>query len=164
MKSAMPQQVFYYHFKTNWLWLILTLLLFFFMLHCVFCYPAAVFWWQTWSLFGCCVYSFALWAFKYLCRHKMAVIDDKYIKIDHNRPLPWRAVAFAEFKSARCCFKKLPIIILRPKKPLRYRYNLMQKWCSHLDFTPFSIALYALTSEDANTITTIIAQKTALLS
>ena len=99
MKSATLQQVFYYHFKTNWIWLLLTLLLFFFMLHCVFCYPAAVFWWQTWSLFGCCVYSFALWAFKYLCRHKMAVIDDKYIKIDHNRPLPWRAVAFAELKA-----------------------------------------------------------------
>lgn len=163
MKKAAVQQIFYYHFKTNYIWLVLTFLLFAFMLHCIWCYPMVIYWWQTWGLLGCCVYSFILWSIKYLVKHKMVVIDNKYIKIDHCRPLPWRMVAFAEFKIARCCFQKLPIIIIRTKKPLNYRFNLMQKMCSHMDFTPFSIALYALKPEDANFIAAIIAQKTVLL-
>mgnify|MGYP006916026648 CR=1 FL=1 len=163
METLGNSKIFYYHFRTNWVWLLLTLLLFAFIVHCVICYPPLVYWWQVWALFGVCVYSFALWTIKYLCKHKMAVIDDKRIKIDHCRPLPWRQVAFAEFKIARCCWHRLPIIVLRPKKPLRYRYNLLQKWCAHSDFTPFSVALYALTPNDAKRITALIAQKTTLI-
>ena len=163
MKNTPEGKVFYYHFKTNWLWLVLTLLLFAFILHCMICYPILIYWWQCWTLLGVCIYSFTLWAIKYLCRHKMAIIDDKRIKIDHNRPLPWRMVACAELKIARCCFKKLPIIVLHPKKPLHYRFNLLQKLLIHSDFTPFSIALYALTPNDAKRIAAIIAQKTVLI-
>ena len=163
METSSQGKVFYYHFKTNWIWLGLTLLLLAFMLHCMFCYPILIYWWQSWTLLGVGLYSLILWGIKYLCRHQMAIIDDKRIKIDHCRPLPWRKVAFAEFKIARCCFQKLPIIVLRPKKPLRYRYNLLQKWCAHSDFTPFSIALYALTPNDAKRITALIAQKTTLI-
>lgn len=163
MKTTPEGRVFYYHFKTNWIWLVLTLLLFAFMLHCMICYPILIYWWQSWTLLGVCVYSFTLWAIKYLCHHKMAVIDDKRIKIDHCRPLPWRMVACAELKVIRCCFKKLPIIVLRPKRPLHYRFNLLQKLLIHSDFTPFSIALYALTPNDAKRIASIIAQKTILI-
>lgn len=163
MKQDIQQQVFYYHFKPNYVWLGLTVLLLVFMLHCIWCYPVIIYWWQTWGLLATCLYSFVLWAVKYLMKHKMAVIDDKYIKIDHCRPLPWRMVAFAEFKIARCCFKKLPIIAIRTKKPIRYKFNLMQKWCAKSDFTPFSIALYALKAEDVNLIATMIAEKTSLL-
>ena len=163
MKQSNQKMFFYYHFKPNYIWLGLTVLLLLFMLHCIYCYPMVIYWWQVWCLLGCCVYSFALWAIKYLFKHKMVEIDDKYIKIDHCRPLPWRMIAFAEFKVARCCFKKLPIIAIRPKKPIRYRFNLLQKLCAKSDFTPFSIALYALKPEDANLIAAIIARKTALL-
>lgn len=163
MRKSAPEHVFYYHFKINYIWLVLTILLFVFMLHCIYCYPIIIYWWQTWGLIGSCIYSFVLWGIKYLCKHKMAVINNKYIKIDHCRPLPWRMVAFAELKIARCCFKKLPIIAIRPKKPIRYKFNLMQKWCAKSDFTPFSIALYALKSEDANRITALISRKIALL-
>ena len=100
---------------------------------------------------------------KYLKKHKMAVIDDKYIKIDHCRPLPWRLVACAEMKIARCCFKKLPIIAIKTKKPIRYSYNPLQRLCSKMDFTAFSIALYALKPSDVKKVTEIITQKTILL-
>lgn len=162
MKETPPRQVFYYHFKTNWIWFILTLILFLFMLHCVVYYPVLIYWWQTWGLIGSCVYSFALWAFKYLIKHEMVVIDHNYIKIDHCRPLPWRMIAFAEIKNAQCCLKKLPIIVLRTKKPIKYKFNLMQKLCAKTDFTPFSIALYALKPEDANLIMAIIVRKIGL--
>lgn len=163
MKSTVLPQVFYYRFKTNYVWLILTLLLLWFVLSLLCRFPVIVYWWEFWGLLGSCIYSLALWVFKYLKKHKMAVIDDKYIKIDHNRPLPWRLVACAEFKTARCGFRKLPIIAIRTKKPIRYSYNPLQKMCSKMDFTAFSIALYALSPEDVRRISKIIAQKTILI-
>lgn len=163
MKSTMLPQVFYYHFRPNYVWLILTLLLLWFVLILLCRFPAIVYWWEFWGLLGSGIYSLALWSFKYLIKHKMAVIDDKYIKIDHCRPLPWRLVACAEKKTARCCFKKLPIIVIRTKKPINYSYNLLQKMCSKMDFTAFSIALYALTPSDVKKVTEIISRKTILL-
>ena len=163
MKSHVDSQVFYYRFKTNYIWLLLTLMLFFFVLKGVLRFPALIYWWEVWALFGVCIYSLILWGIKYLIKHKMAVITDKYIKIDHCRPLPWRLVAHAEFKTARCCFKKLPIIAIRTKKPIKYSYNPLQKLCLKSDFTAFSIALYALSPEDVKKITKIIAEKTILI-
>ncbi|MBE6467798.1 MAG: hypothetical protein E7004_04315 [Alphaproteobacteria bacterium] len=163
MKSTMLPQVFYYRFKTNYVWLILTLLLLWSVLSLLDCVPKFIYWWEFWGMLGSCVYSLALWAFKYLKKHKMAVIDDKYIKIDHCRPLPWRLVACAEMKTAHCCFKKLPIIAIRTKKPIKYKFNPLQRLCAKSDFTAFSIALYALSEDDAKKITEIIAQKTILL-
>ena len=163
MKKPTPEVIFYYNFKTNYVWLVLTSVLLIFMIYCTWCHPFIIYWWQTWGLIGSLIYSLVLWCIKYLRKHKMAVINDKYIKIDHCRPLPWRMVAFAELKIVRCCFKKLPIIVIRTKKPLHYKFNLMQKLCAKSDFTPFSIALYALKSEDANLIAAIISRKIALL-
>lgn len=162
MKTVTPKKIFYYHFKPNYIWPGLTFVLLFFMLHCLIRFPILLYWWQSWGLLFCCFYSFTLWAIKYLCKHKMVVIDDKYIKIDHCRPLPWRMVAFAELKTARCCLKKLPIIVIRPKKPLHYKFNFLQKLCAKSDFTPFSIALYALKPEDANLIALLINHKVGL--
>ena len=163
MKSTVLPQVFYYRFKTNYVWLILTLLLLWFVLSLLCRFPAIIYWWEFWGLLGSGIYSLALWSYKYLKKHKMAVIDDKYIKIDHCRPLPWRLVACAEFKTARCGFRKLPIIAIRTKKPIRYSYNPLQKLCSKMDFTAFSIALYALSPEDVKKISEIIARKTILI-
>ena len=163
MKSTMLPQVFYYRFKTNYVWLILTFLLLWFVLSLVNKFPVIIYWWEFWGLLGSCVYSLALWAIKYLKKHKMAVIDDKYIKIDHCRPLPWRLVACAEFKTVRCGFRKLPIIAIRTKRPINYSYNPLQKLCSKSDFTAFSIALYALSQEDVRKICEIISQKTILI-
>ena len=164
MKKTAVQQVFYYHFKTNWVWPVLTLLLAALLMNCLRHWPAFIYWWLMWALLGCCVYSLVLWGIKYLLPHKMAVIDDKYIKIDHCRPLPWRLVACAELKEARIFGRKLPIIAIRTKKPIRYRFNLLQLWCDKSDFTAFSIALYALTPKDVNRITALIAEKTILIS
>ena len=155
MKKSIPTQIFYYQFKTNYVWLILTLLLLSFVAHLFFRFPVVVYWWEFWGLLGSCIYSLVLWGFKYLKKHKMAVIDDKYIKIDHCKSLPWRLVVCAEMKTARCCFKKLPIIVIRTKKPIDYDYNPLQKLCSKMDFTAFSIALYALSPEDEKKITKI---------
>ena len=163
MKSTMLPQVFYYRFKTNYVWLILTLLLLGFVLHLFFRFPVIVYWWEFWGLLVSGVYSLVLWGYKYLKKHKMAVIDDKYIKIDHCRPLPWRLVACAELKMANFGFKKLPIIIIRTKKPINYNYNPLQRLCSKMDFTAFSIALYALSPEDVKKVTEIISRKTILL-
>ena len=163
MKSTVLPQVFYYRFKTNYVWLILTFLLFGFLIHLFLKFPVIVYWWEFWGLLVSGVYSLVLWGYKYLKKHKMAVIDDKYIKIDHCRPLPWRLVVCAEMKVARCGFRKLPIIAIRTKKPIDYDFNPLQKMCAKMDFTAFSIALYALSPEDAKKVTEIIARKTILL-
>ena len=163
MKPLIKSHVFYYHFKTNYIWLFLTLLLFGFLFNLLFMFPAVIYWWEFWGLFGSGIYSFALWAFKYIKKHKMAVIDDDCIKIDHCRPLPWRLVACAEIKIARCGFRKLPIIAIRTKKPINYSYNPLQKLCSKMDLGAFSIALYVLSPDDVKKIKEIISQKTILL-
>lgn len=163
MKTSVQSHIFYYHFRPNYVWLLLTLMFLGFMIGVLLRVPVLIFWWQVWGLIGTCVYSLVLWCIKYKMKHKMAVIDDKYIKIDHCRPLPWRLVACAEMKTARCCFRKLPIIAIRTKKPINYSYNPLQKMCSKMDFTAFSIALYALTPSDVKKVTEIISQKTILL-
>lgn len=163
MKSPNESYVFYYHFKTNYVWLFLTLLLLGFIIGVLFRIPMLIYWWQSWGLLIACIYSLVLWCIKYKIKHKMVVVDDKYIKIDHCRPLPWRLVACAEIKTARCGFRKLPIIVIRTKKPINYSYNPLQKLCSRMDFTAFSIALYVLTPDDIKKIKEIISRKTILL-
>ena len=163
MKTSIQSHVFYYHFKPNYVWLFATLMFLGFIVGVLCRIPVLIYWWQIWGLIGACIYSLVLWCIKYKMKHKMAVIDDKYIKIDHCRPLPWRLVACAEMKTARCCFKKLPIIAIKTKKPIRYSYNPLQRLCSKMDFTAFSIALYALKPSDVKKVTEIIAQKTILL-
>ena len=92
------------------------------------------------------------------------LLDENGIKIDHGSPLPWKDIKNAEYKTAKCCFQKLPVIILNPKKNIKYHYNFMQKRCAKMDFTAFSIPLYAMTPEDGEKIAALIGKKVKFIN
>lgn len=155
------QKTFYYHFKKNWLWLGLNLIFLGGMLSCCFKHPAFWVWWEAKTLTILLLLLLALWIYLFLMKHKMAVIDDESIKIDHNKPLKWADVAFAEERIVRCCGSKRRVIVLIPKEDLKYDYNFLQK--HNGEFTPFSIPLYGiLDPEDEVELTKIVALKTGL--
>ncbi len=155
---------FYYHFKKNYVWLALNFLFLGLVCSCLFCYPAIIYWHQTWVLLGTAVFSFVLWGIKYLVKHRVALVDSTSIKIDHNKPLRWKDIAAAEYRTVRCCFRDLPVIALHPKEGLNYPYNLLQEYCAGTDFTAFSIPLYALTPEEKDEIIGIISKKVKFLN
>lgn len=151
-------QVFYYHFKPLNGWLVLNIVLLAMLGYCLAKCPCLLWWWQSQVLIGTFLFSVAVWGYKYLCRHTMAVIDDKSITIDHCRPLLWKDVESAEERLVRCGFRKLKVIVLIPKQGIDYKYNFLQK--HNGDFTPFSVPLYGiLTVEDEAKITKVIAKK-----
>ena len=108
---------------------------------------------------GTVLVSTILWGYKYLLRHRMALIDDKTITIDHCAPLKWKDIKYAEERIVRCCLLQYKIIALVPKDNIDYKYNFLQR--HNGDFGAFSIPLYKVISrEDADKITEIIADKT----
>ena len=150
-------KTYYYHFKKFNFWLVLNLLLLCKMLWCWHYYPFIRFYPQTPWFFVLIGVSFVLWGYKYLLKHPLAVVTDKDIKIDHCQPLAWKDIASAEERIIRCCGKK-KILVLLPKKNLKYNYNFLQKHNS--DFTPFSLPLYGiLTPEDEEELTDLVAKK-----
>lgn len=149
-------EIFYYNFKKNRFWIVLNILLLAMITACCIKYPACLYWRQTRVLIGTLVFSMLMWGFKYIIKHRVAQLDDKGIKIDHCDTLPWKDIKNAEYKTAGCCFQKLPIIVLHPKKNIKYHYNFMQKRCAKMDFTAFSIPLYAMTPQDGKKITSLI--------
>lgn len=157
-------QAFYYKFKKNWFWMGMNILLLALMLCCCIKYPSCLYWRQTKVLIGTLVFSFVAWGLKYWCRHRVALLDENGIKIDHCSPLPWKNIKNAEYKTAKCCFQKLPVIILNPKKNIKYHYNFMQKRCAKMDFTAFSIPLYAMTPEDGEKIAALIGKKVKFIN
>lgn len=104
-----------------------------------------------------------LWGYKYLCKHTLAVVSETGIKIDHCQILRWDDIVSAEYRQARCCFRRLPIIILRPRQGLKYHYNYLQKRCAKMDFTAFSIPLYDITKEDSRILQQIIAEQVGVI-
>ena len=159
MKKA---KTFYYQF--DWLngWFILNTSLTITLAYCTFRCPVLLFWPQTQVLIATAVFSWLVWGYKYLLKHRLAVIDDVSIKIDHCRPLFWKDVQFAEEKTVRCGLKKYRILALHPKKDIHYHYNFLQK--HNGNFTPFSIPLYHIVSkQDIDEITRLIAAKVKIL-
>ncbi len=157
-KVMQEPKSFYYHFDKINAWFIfnmsLLIMLFYVSIKCV----CLLFWWQTQVLWGVCVFSWAMWAYKYIYPQRLALVDDKSITIDHCRPLLWKDIDYAEERIVRCCFKKLKIIALVPKKGINYHYNFLQK--HNGEFTPFSIPLYNIVSEaDKQELQQIISQK-----
>lgn len=153
------QQIFYYQFKpaVNF-WLGLNVVFAGFLIGCCFKFPALAYWWQMQVLIGTCVFSFALWAYKYLMKQKLAVIDDDGIAIDHCQPLLWKNIESAEERVVRCGLRKLPVIILTPKAGMEYDYNFLQR--HNGEFTAFSLPLYDVVSkEDAQKLKKIVAKK-----
>lgn len=103
------------------------------------------------------------WVLLYIMKHKMLVITDKSIKIDHCEPLNWKDIDHAEIMFVRYCLCKKPVIALIPKKKVKYNYNLLQKSLMKRgnEFPVFSIPLYEIVSPaDAIEIYNIIADKT----
>lgn len=123
--------------------------------------PCLLYWYQTQILLGVLLFSILAWGYKYILKHKMAVITDQDITIDHCNPLKWQDIASAEEKIVRCGLRKYKVIVLTPKDGIDYKYNFLQK--HNCGFTAFSIPLYGIISDtDAAEISQIIADKIPL--
>lgn len=103
------EQVFYYHFKKNYVWLVLNLLMLGLLLSCCLRHPACFYWWQFQVLIGLLGVTLLLWGYKYLCKHTLAVVSETGIKIDHCQILRWDDIVSAEYRQARCCFLRSPV-------------------------------------------------------
>ena len=92
----------------------------------------------------------------------MAVITDKDITIDHNAPLAWKDIAYAEETIVKCCGKNRKVLSLVARDGIDYKYNWLQ---NHNPFPAFSIPLYGIISkEDEEKITKIIDKKVGIKS
>lgn len=97
--------------------------------------------------------------FVMLFPQKLATINSKSIKIDHNEPLMWQDVEIAEEIQTNKLTKRT-IIVLHTRKDTTYKLTFMQKLCKNSIYTPFSIPLYAMTNEDAIAIRKLIQKHT----
>ena len=103
------------------------------------------------------------WLYKYVAENEMAVITDKDIKIDHNNPIAWKDIAYAEEKTVRCCGENRKILSLVPHDGVDYKYSWLQ--LHNAGFTAFSIPLYGIISkEDEEKIIKIIDKKVGIKS
>lgn len=152
---------FYYKFDRLNFWLIFNIAFFNMLVWCCYTCPCLLYWTQTQALIGVFVFSCLAWCFKYVKKHRMALVDDESITIDHCKPLYWKDVKDAEEKIVRCCFLKRRIIVLNIKEGVDYQYNFLQK--HNGAFTPFSIPLYGIIGkEDEEEIVRIISAKIPL--
>lgn len=152
-------QTFYYHFQKNWFWLLSNLLMLALLVSCALRHPALWLWPQMQILLGLFTLTLLMWGYKYLLKIPVAFVSNEGIKIDHSRLLPWQDIAAAEYRTARCCFRRLPLIVLLPRPGIKYRYNFIQRHIIDSDFTAFSLPLYHITAEDAAALTQIITKR-----
>lgn len=106
------------------------------------------------------VFLYARFRARLLFPQKLAIVTDEEIKIDDNAPLKWKNIAEANEIFAGPG-RRRRIIALRPVEGFKCRLTFMQRICRHLQFTAFSIPLYAMTGEDAEKIRAIVAARTA---
>ena len=101
----MEEKIFYYKF--DWLngWFVLNVVLFIVLGYCFYQCPCLLCWPQTIILLVMFLLSVGVWGYKYLCKHKMAVVTDDNITIDHCNPLKWKDISLAEERDVYCCFK-----------------------------------------------------------
>lgn len=154
-------EIIYYHFKKNYVWLVLNILALAALCFCLFCSKSYAYWWEFQVLFGLLTATLLIWIYKYATKQIMAVITDDTIKIDHTNPVAWKDIEIAEERMVTCCGKKRRVIVLIPKKDIDYKYNFLQK--HNGDFTPFCLPLYGLlTPEDEEKVFRIVARKVGL--
>lgn len=154
-------EVIYYHFKKNYIWLMLNILAIAALCSCLFCSLSYAYWWEFQVLLALLILSLLIWIYKYAAKQVMAVITDDTIKIDHNNPVAWKDIEVGEERMVKCCGKERRVIVLIPKKGIDYKYNFLQK--HNGDFTPFCLPLYGLlTPEDEEKIFRIVANKVGL--
>lgn len=155
------QEVIYYHFKKNYVWLVLNILALAALLSCLFCNVSYAYWWEFQALAALFTITLLIWIYKYMLKQPMAVITDDTIKIDHTNPIAWKDIVGAEERMVRCCGKERRVIVLLPKEGIEYKYNFLQK--HNGAFTPFCLPLYGiLTPEDEEKIFRIVAHKVGL--
>lgn len=156
------QKVFYYKFEPVNAWFVFNCVLLITLGYGSFRCPCLLYWPQMQILWGTAVFSWLVWGYKYLLKHKMAVVTEDSIAIDHCRPLPWKDIKNAEEKTVRCGFRKYRVIVLHPKDNIDYKYNFLQK--HNCNFTAFSIPLYGILSkEDEEEMTQIVKQKVPMI-
>jgi hypothetical protein len=152
------EKIFYYKFEPINAWFVFNTALLIVLLYGSFRCPFLLSWWQTQVLWDGAVFSVLAWGYKYLLKHRAAVIDDEAVTIDHCRPLPWADIRAAEEKTVKCGLRKYRVIVLEPKEGIDYRYNFLQK--HNCRFSPFSIPLYGILSdEDIAEIKRLISEK-----
>ena len=155
------QETIYYHFKKNYVWLVLNILALALLGSCLFKSLSYACWWEFQVLFGLFVITLLVWIYKYAMKQPMAVITDDTIKIDHSNPIAWKDIESAEERMVKCCGKERRVIVLLPKKGIDYKYSFLQK--HNGDFTAFCLPLYGiLTPEDEEKVFRIVADKVGL--
>ncbi len=82
---------------------------------------------------------------------RLAKIDDEGIEIDHNAKLKWDDVLKVERVKSRCSCGS-DFLRFHLKKGVKYPLTFMQKMSEGYKFGAFSIPLYAMTKEDAESI------------
>ena len=156
----MKEEVIYYKFKKGfwaYIWLIFDIVALLAMFKCFWVYAPAYIGYMITALVLLAAHL-GVWLYKYAADNEMAVITDKDIKIDHNNPIAWKDIAYAEEKIVRCCGKDRKIISLVPHDGIDYKYNWLQ--LHNTGFTAFSIPLYGIISkEDEAKIIKIIDKK-----
>lgn len=90
---------------------------------------------------------------------KLAVVTNKSIKIDHNEPLLWQDVEYAEELRTNS-YSPRSIIRLIVKEDAKYNLTFMQVLCKKNLYTAFSIPLYAMTAEDVEKIRDLVKKHT----
>lgn len=154
----MHSKIYYYQFKRLNCWLLFNILLVAKAVYCAIKHPVVFAYPQSYVLLACIFVSVAAWCYKYLLRHPVALVTSESIKIDHCQPLKWKDIESTEEKVVYCGFKKMPVLVLNPKKNIDYKYNFLQKHNS--GFTAFSIPLYdVMTPEDKDELVDFIHKK-----
>lgn len=157
----MNPKIYYYKFKPFNAWLLFNIIITLLLCLCSKYYPQMWYYPQTSVLVGVILFSWVTWYYKYIHPQTMAVVTDEDITIDHNDPLRWEDIAYAEEREVYCCFKMRKIIVLVPRDDINYNYNWLQK--HNAGFTPFSIPLYGLlTPQDEAELTALIDKKIGL--
>lgn len=152
------QKTYYYSFPKKNLWLTVNLLLAAMIAGCAYSCPCIFFFDETAYIIGAVALSILAWIYFYLFKHKMAVVTDDYIQIDHTAPLYWKDIKTAEERDVFCCCKKRKILVLVPKDNIDYKYNFLQK--HNGAFTPFSIPLYGvISSQDEEELREVVKKK-----
>ncbi|MBR1825699.1 MAG: hypothetical protein IJ770_03835 [Alphaproteobacteria bacterium] len=154
-------KTYYYNFKPLNAWLCFNILITLLIGSCFLCGARIWLYPQMYVLVGAVLFSWGVWYYKYVRPQVMAIITDESIKIDHNNPLKWSDIAYAEEREVYCCFKMRKIIALIPHDGIDYKYNWLQK--HNAGFTAFSIPLYGLLSkQDEAELTALIDKKIGL--
>lgn len=159
-------ETIYYKFKKGfwcWLWLAFDVAALVCLFKCFCCTPVCGYTGQILALLIIVGAHLGVWLYKFAADNEMAVITDKDIKIDHNNPVAWKDIAYAEEKTVKCCGKMRKILSLVPHDGIDYKYSWLQ--LHNAGFTAFSIPLYGIISkEDEEKIIKIVEKKVGIKS